>query len=95
MDCQCDAGFQGEMCDRPCDLTNNALSISFVFDTSGSLSGNKPEVQQNFVNDLIDQFDTQNNVDVSIINVGDCQGGWDGVGEQMEVVFPQGNTSIA
>ena len=34
--------------------------------------------KDNFVKDLIDMFDTQNTVDVSIISVGDCLGGQSG-----------------
>jgi len=68
-------------------MANGGLSLSFVFDTSGSLTNNKREVQNNFVKDLIAMFDTQNTVDVSIISVGDCQGG--SSAQQMNVDFAQ------
>lgn len=94
-DCFCDLGFQGQTCNKVCQLANGGLSLSFVFDTSGSLTNNKREVQDNFVKDLIDMFDTQNTVDVSIISVGDCAGGQSGPTPQMNVDFAQSHADGA
>ena len=65
----------GEHCDKMCDLTNNRLDISIVIDTSGSQIGNKQEVVQNFVKSLMNEFDTQTAVKVSITAVGDTRNG--------------------
>lgn len=57
------------------------MDISIVIDTSGSQIGNKQEVIANFVQNLMNEFDTQTVVKLAITAIGDGRLG------QVETVF--------
>ena len=71
-DCNCNSGFQGENCDQACELgnTGDIVDVSIVVDVSSSGDAavdatNESDVKQ-FLLDLVKDFDTRNNVRVSL-----------------------------
>ena len=68
-DCFCDSGFQGQECNKPCNLgDNDRVDVAFIMDVTGS----NPDVVT--VKDFVDQmgrdFDTQNGVKMSLYAFG-------------------------
>ena len=67
--CSCYSGWAGQYCDIQCDLQGDRVDISFVVDVSG-YGGYKNEIYD-FITSLVDMFDTQTEVMVSLTSFSD------------------------
>ena len=76
-DCNCNSGFQGESCDQACELgnTGDVVDVALVVDVSSSGDATlDSETESNvklFLLDLVKEFDTRNNIRISLISYAD------------------------
>ena len=76
-DCDCNSGFQGENCDQACELgnTGDIVDVSIVVDISSSGdvgvdATTEADIKQ-FLLNLVKEFDTRNNIRISLITYAD------------------------
>ena len=70
-DCQCTADYQGEQCQDYCEMNDNEkVDIAFVINASGDNSGGIDTQVIDFIRDVTDMFNTNNNARVTIHTCG-------------------------